>query len=88
MREREHVRRSHRHHRRHHDGEREVAVLTGYVTRPKDKLKEAVKMRKREEKQRAKMDKKVEKLGTKLAAATVSSPRTVGEDKRQRGHGK
>ena len=62
----------------------------GYVTRPKDKLKEEIKMRKKEEKQRAKMESKVEKLGAKLAATSVSSPRPppVAEKKQQKGHGK
>ena len=57
--------------------------------RLKDKLEE-IKIRKKEEKQRAKMESKVEKLGAKLAATSVSSPRPppVAERKQQKGHGK
>ena len=76
-----------------------VLAASGYVTRPKDKLKEELKARKREEKERskiekekAKMEKKVEKLGSKLAATTVSTPTPPatgsGTHLKQRGHGK
>ena len=69
-----------------------MPLMGGYVTRPKDKLKEEIKMRKREEKQRAKMESKVERLGAKLAATSVSSPKPASssqlERKHQKGHGK
>ncbi len=87
------VKRHRRHHHHHHrHAVAEPMVMTGgYVTRPKDKLKEEIKMRKKEEKQRAKMESKVEKLGAKLAATSVSSPRPappLAERKQQKGHGK
>lgn len=76
-----------------------VLAASGYVTRPKDKLKEELKAIKREErkrskveKEKAKMEKKVEKLGSKLAATTVSiaTPPAIGSAThlKQRGHGK
>ena len=76
-------------HRQHRHTEGALAMTGGYVTKPKDKLKEEIKMRKKEEKQRAKMESKVEKLGAKLAATSVSSPKPAkGERKQQKGHGK
>lgn len=73
-----------------------VLAASGYVTRPKDKLREELKARKREEKERAKverekakLEKKVEKLGSKFAAATVSTPTPPATGSGgQRGHGK
>ena len=80
-------RRSQRHH--HHVTAEAMALTGGYVTRPKDKLKEEIKMRKKEEKQRAKMENKIEKLGFKLAATSVSPPKPAkAERKQQKGHGK
>lgn len=75
----------HRHHRRHEKLEAAMAVGAGYISRPKDKLKEELKAKKKVEKEKAKMEKKVEKLGVKLAAASVHSSKT---EVKQKGHGK
>ena len=84
------TRRHRRSHRQHRHATAEAMALTGgYVTRPKDKLKEEIKMRKKEEKQRAKMENKIEKLGAKLAATSVSPPKpALTERKQHKGHGK
>ena len=79
-------RRSHRQHR--HTNAAAMAVTGGYITRPKDKLKEEIKMKKKEEKQKAKMESKVEKLGAKLAATSMSSPKPAQAERKQKGHGK
>ena len=85
-------RKYHRHHYHQHEGHCEEAALAGgYITRPKEKLKEevkATKMRRKEEKQRAKMESKMDKLGAKLAATSVSSPKAMEGEKKQKGHGK
>ena len=62
-------------------------MTAGYVTRPRDKLKEelaANKQRRREERKKVKMEAKIDKLQNRLAAIKVDKD----EEVKQKGHGK
>ena len=96
----------HHHHHHHHDHRRgetlqskrdeSTAMTAGYVTRPRQQLREdlaEVKKRKREEKKKAKVESKIDKLQSKLASVSVGEGTTKKvkvekEELSQKGHGK
>ena len=62
-------------------------MTAGYVTRPRDKLKEELatnKQRRREERKKVKMEAKIDKLQNRLAAIKIDKD----EEVKQKGHGK
>ncbi len=66
-----------------------TAMTAGYVTRPRDKLREELatsKQRRKEEKKRVKIESKIDRLQGRLAAVKVDKDEEKTET--QKGHGK